>query len=98
MNELERVLVEKLGFSEETIRAATQLLEHLAAERPGTPEHVDPITGDPADDAILACAVEVKADVLATGDRKHLLPLGDHGGVRLLTPQAFLAELRDQGF
>jgi hypothetical protein len=32
--------------------------------------------------------------VLVTGDRRHLLPLGEHHGVRALTPQAALADLR----
>jgi predicted nucleic acid-binding protein len=32
--------------------------------------------------------------VLVTGDRKHLLPLGEYERVRILTPQAVLAELR----
>src|SRR5207302_306942 len=39
-------------------------------------------------------AAAAGADVLATGDRKHLLPVGEHRSVRLLTPQAVLAELR----
>jgi len=36
------------------------------------------VSGDPADDVILACAVEAGTDVLATGDRQHLLPAGAH--------------------
>jgi predicted nucleic acid-binding protein len=94
LEELRRVLREKLGFDEERARAASELLAQLAIAQPGTPQHVDAITGDPADDAILACALESQVDVLATGARKHLLPLGEHRGVRLLTPQAVLAELR----
>jgi predicted nucleic acid-binding protein len=88
------VLTEKLGFGDEHAREACTLLAGLATTRPGSPSAVEAITGDPADDLILACAVEVGAEVLATGDRKHLLPLGEHHGVRRLTPQATLAELR----
>lgn len=33
-------------------------------------------------------------EVLVSGDHKHLLPLGAHRGVPVLTPQALLAELR----
>jgi predicted nucleic acid-binding protein len=95
LDELERVLTEKLGFGQEQSRAARQLLSRLAAERPGPPRRADAVTGDPADDAVLACAVETRVDVLATGDRKHLLPLGEHHGVELLTPQALLAGLRE---
>jgi predicted nucleic acid-binding protein len=91
--ELHRVLTEKLGFTVEKASAACELLAQLATERPGTPQHGDAITGDPADDAILATAVEARVDVLASGDRKHLLPIGEYRGMRLLTPQALLADL-----
>ena len=93
LDELERVLAAKLGFRLERARAARELLTQLATERPAPPQRAARITGDPADDAVLACAVEAGADVLATGDRKHLLPIGEHRGVRVLTPQAVLAEL-----
>ncbi len=93
VDELERVLIERLGFSDERARDACDLLVSLAAERPPRAESADAVTGDPDDDAILACAVAARADVLATGDRRHLLPVGEHRGVRVRTPQALLAEL-----
>ncbi|MGI8749554.1 MAG: hypothetical protein ACR2J6_03245 [Thermoleophilaceae bacterium] len=37
------------------------------------------------------------ADILVTGDRRHLLPLGKHHGVRIITPQTLLAELVQDG-
>ena len=92
--ELERVLTKKLGFSAEQVVAVRALLRQVATEEPAPAAAVEALSGDPADDAILACAVEAGVDVLATGDRKHLLPIGAHRGVRLLTPQALLAELR----
>ncbi len=92
--ELERVLTKKLGFSAEQVVAVRALLRQVATEEPAPAAAVAALTGDPADDAILACAVEAGVDVLATGDRKHLLPISAHRGVRLLTPQALLAELR----
>ncbi len=91
--ELHRVLTEKLGFTAEKSTAACELLAQLATDRPETPQRIEATTGDPADDAILATAVEAGIDVLVTGDRKHLLPIGEHHGVKLLTPQALLAEL-----
>lgn len=93
LDELQRVLTGKLGFSDERAGAARDLLAGLATARPWPPRSVETITGDPVDDAILACAVDAGVDVLATGDRKHLLPIGVHHGVRLLTPQATLAQL-----
>lgn len=94
--ELQRVLIEKLGFSLEKSAAACELLAQLATDRPDVPQRIEAMTGDPADDAILATAVEAGVDVLATGDRKHLLPIREHSGVKLLTPQALLAELLNQ--
>ena len=95
LDELQRVLTKKLGFDDRQTRTACELFTRLAAERPGPPQRPDPVTNDPADDRILACAVEAQVDVLATGDRKHLLPIGEHRGVRVLTPQALLASLRE---
>jgi uncharacterized protein len=91
------VLIAKLDFEQEQIDAARALFAHIAAEEPAPPPLVEATTGDPADDVILACAAEAGADVLATGDRKHLLPIGEHRGVRILTPQALLAEIRELG-
>jgi predicted nucleic acid-binding protein len=60
---------------------------------PDPPETVDAVSGDPGDDVVLASALAAGAEVLATGDRRHLLPLETHRGLRILTPQALLAEL-----
>jgi len=94
LDELRRVLSEKLGFVEPRIREAEDFLRTITHELLPAAGLVDPLSGDASDDAILACAVEAGAHVLATGDRKHLLPIGELRGVRLLTPQAVLAELR----
>jgi putative PIN family toxin of toxin-antitoxin system len=95
MEELERILVEKLAFDSERWREVEALLADLAVESVPVPEGpVEPVTSDPDDNLILACAVQAGVEVLVSGDRKHLLPLGTHRGVRVLTPQGLLAELR----
>lgn len=43
------------------------------------------ITADPDDDHVIAAAVEARADLIVSGDR-HLLDLGRHGAIRILTP------------
>jgi uncharacterized protein len=92
--ELERVLRTKLGFERERVRAIRQFLVGLAATRMSAPsEPPQAVSGDPDDDVILACAVAAGADVLVSGDRRHLLPLGVHRNVRIITPQTLLAEL-----
>ena len=61
--------------------------------------HAEMVTGlpdlhavpdDPKDDPIIATAVAAKADYLVTGDRAHLLPIGQYGGIRIVSPKEFL--------
>ncbi len=95
MTELARILAAKLGFTIERLKEVQTLLTDVAVGAENTPEEApEPVTSDPDDDLILACAMEAKVDVLVSGDRNHLLPVGTRQGVRILTPQAFLAELR----
>ena len=46
-----------------------------------------------ADNRILECAAAVSADYLVTGDRRHLLPLGEYEGARILNARSFLSAL-----
>lgn len=48
------------------------------------------VAADPKDDPIVATAVAANADYLVTGDRAHLLPLGEYRGVRIISPRVFL--------
>jgi putative PIN family toxin of toxin-antitoxin system len=43
------------------------------------------ITADPDDDHVIAAGVAAEADLIDSGDR-HLLDLGRHGAIRILTP------------
>jgi uncharacterized protein len=97
LEELERVLTVKLGFEPGRVREIKALLIDLAGERIGAPaQPPEPLTGDPDDDVILACAVAAGAEVLVSGDRRHLLPVGEHRGVRIIAPPALLAELASE--
>lgn len=94
LDELDRILTMKLGFEAERLHDVITLLGELASVRIGEPRTApEPITGDPDDDLILACSVHAGVQILVSGDRKHLLPVGEHRGVRIITPQALLAEL-----
>jgi len=93
VKELERVLVVKLAFAPARAAELAATMAALAAERAPTPEQVAAVTGSRADDEILAAAVCAEADVLVTYDRRHLLSLERHEGVRILTPQTLLAAL-----
>jgi putative PIN family toxin of toxin-antitoxin system len=51
---------------------------------------------DRKDDVIVATAVAALADYLVSGDR-HLLTLGEHQGIRMVTPRQFLDLLEGSG-
>lgn len=94
LDELDRVLITKLGFTAERVRDVKTLLSELASARVAAPTRVPAsITGDPDDDLILACSVDAGVQIIVSGDRKHLLPIVEYSGVRIVTPQALLAEL-----
>lgn len=40
--------------------------------------------GDADDDQVVAAAVAARADLIVSGDRKHLLPLGTHEGIDII--------------
>ncbi len=87
IEELERVLSGKLGFEEKRWREVEALLTELAVESVPAPQGpVEPVSGDPDEDLILACVAQAGLEVLVSGDHKHLLALGEHRGVRILTP------------
>ena len=94
LGELERVLTVKLGYEPERVRELRTFLIDLASERVQAPAQTpEAITGDPDDDVILACAVAAGVQIVVSGDRRHLLPVGEYHGIRIINPQALLAGL-----
>jgi putative PIN family toxin of toxin-antitoxin system len=67
--------------------SATQIFEGYAAlTTVVVPAIIPPaIIDDPDDDAVLACAVAAKADLIVSGD-PHLLKLEHYRGVPIVTP------------
>ncbi|HEY3247082.1 MAG TPA: putative toxin-antitoxin system toxin component, PIN family [bacterium] len=53
------------------------------------------VTEDPDDDIVLACAVAGNADYIVTRDQ-HLLALGTHRGIPIVSAEALAAILRGQ--
>ena len=43
-----------------------------------------------ADNRILECGLAAKADVIVTGNMRHIRPLGRFRGIDILTPREFL--------
>ena len=51
-------------------------------------------TPDPDDEMILECALAAEADYIASGDKKHLLPLRRFRGIPIVSPSEFLRRLQ----
>ncbi|MCY3505569.1 MAG: putative toxin-antitoxin system toxin component, PIN family [Chloroflexi bacterium] len=92
LREVSGVLTRKFGWDGERV---TQALSMLRA----TANVIEPqrslavIEGDHADNRILECALAASADYLVTGDRRHLLPLGEHRGTTIVNAPQFLTRL-----
>ena len=92
LEEVAGVLGRKFDWTEERSTQALRALGDAATV-------IDPrrlpevIESGHADNRILECAVQASADYLVTGDRRHLLPLGEHQGARILNAPRFLLAL-----
>ncbi len=49
------------------------------------------VANDESDNRYIECAITGGADYLVTGDKKHLLPIGEYGGIKFVAPATFLA-------
>ncbi len=92
LQEVAGVLRRKFFWDESQIELAIALLTTAAnivepRQQPPVIEHHQ------ADNHILECAVEVAADYLVTGDRRHLLPLQSHSGTKIVNSARFLSVL-----
>jgi uncharacterized protein len=91
LDELERVLEAKLGFTggqAEEARRSIQAISEIIK-----PHHaVDTVKADESDNRILECALSGKAHVIVTGDKKHLLPLKEFRDIPILNPASFVRD------
>jgi hypothetical protein len=94
LDEIERVLrYPKIAALHRLSEA--ELLEFLGLLReegrlitPGETLYLSP---DETDNRYIECAVTGNADYLVTGDKQHLLPIGQHQGTLIVSPAVFLA-------
>jgi putative PIN family toxin of toxin-antitoxin system len=90
--EVANVLRDKFMWPEPEIKARVKRFARMADII--TPTIVpNVIENDPADNHILACAVSGKAQVIVSGDKRHLLPLKEYEGIPIVRPVDFLRML-----
>ena len=92
LDEVAGVLERKFDWTEERSSQALSALRNAASiidpqRRP------DVVAGGHPDNRILECAAAARAQYLVTGDRKHLMPLGEHHGANILNAPRFLSAL-----
>jgi len=83
----------KYPLTDDDVDRLVALLEQDALVVPGEIDAIGTIPADPADDRVLACAVEGQADLIVSGDR-HLLDLGEYQGISIVTVREFWERLQ----
>ncbi len=87
--ELTEKLRLKLGFSDEQVTET--LADILSVLRVITiTGELKAVPSDPDDDKVIECAVVGAATHIVSGDRRHLLPLGSHAGIAIVSPAEFI--------
>jgi putative PIN family toxin of toxin-antitoxin system len=92
LKEFERVLKEKFKLSTDLVREIIEEVREVA-EIVEVSSDIKAISYPDEDNRVLECAVDGKADFIVTGDTKHILPLKEYGGIRILTPSELLKHL-----
>jgi putative PIN family toxin of toxin-antitoxin system len=82
----------KYPISDEEIERLVILIQQDALLVPGSAVVSDAISADPADEKILACALDGEADLIVSGD-PHLLDLGKYQNIPVQTVRQFLTRL-----
>jgi putative PIN family toxin of toxin-antitoxin system len=86
LQEFERVLIKKFSATRNEARSALQIVSEAMHSIVLPSQSEQGVCRDPDDDAILACALEARADYLVTGD-VDLLELKTFKGIRIVTPR-----------
>ena len=92
LGELEKNLARKAAWSDERLAALRRKLRGFLSLITPT-SRIAAIKSDEADNRILECAVDAKADILVTGNMKDIRPLGTFQGIDILSPREFLIYL-----
>ena len=82
----------RYGLTSSRVRRLLRALRQFGVVVEGDPG-IGGVVRDPEDQKFVDCAVAGRADYLVTGD-EDLLSLGEHGGVQIVSPAAFVEAMR----
>lgn len=89
LGEISRILKEKFSWLDQDIRKSLTQMREIA-DLVFPIERVDTIKIHPEDNFILDCALAARVNYLISGDKKHILPLKEIKGVKIVSPKEFL--------
>jgi len=89
LEEFTEVLQEKFGFSSSMAELAASGIREISTLIIPI-QRLSVIKEKEADNRVLECVVEGKAQYIVTGDTKHLQPLKEYRGIKILPPTQFL--------
>ncbi len=92
LKELARILKNKFKLDIQLVRGVIEEVRD-AAEVVEVSSHINIISHPEEDNRVLECAVDGKADFIVTGDTKHILPLKEFRGIKILSPSEFVKHL-----
>ena len=92
LKELERILKIKFKLDVQLVRGVIEEVRN-GAEVVEVSSHINVISHPEEDNRVLECAVDGKANFIVTGDTKHILPLKEYRGIKILSPSEFVKHL-----
>ena len=89
LEEFKEVLQRKFGFSLDIVEVTVSAIKGISTLVTPT-QRLNVIKKKENDNRILECAVEGKVQYIVSGDKRHLLPLKEYQGMKILSPAKFL--------
>lgn len=89
VNEIVRIFREKFAWEESKIEEILEMIKTKTIEvYPNF--RVSIISGKDDDNRILECALEGKVNYIISGDKRHILPLREFEGIKIVSVNEFL--------
>jgi len=89
LEELEKVLIRKFRLDPRLVKEFVDFVKDVAELVEGV-SHLKVIKESEGDNRVLECAVDGQADFVVSGDTKHILPLREYVGIKILSPSDFV--------
>lgn len=92
LKELERVLKGKFKFDVHLVNDILDEVKNIM-EIVEISSRIKVISHPEEDNRVLECAVDGGAEIIVTGDTRHILPLKEYRGIKILSPSEFTRRL-----